>query len=645
MLIVNINVFYVPLTYLLCDHLQCRQPRLRSVRAVFQSDNRLLRGLARVTSGATDHSRTQNFQPSSGSAFSLVNSQKQAVVNRQRKPNEYSAVPSALNSSATHFQPIVLTPTGDVKRREMPKVPVMSDAEREQKVARKLEELKMNVRRNQLPSHLAADLERETPTTEAKFVSELKIGKVGEAKEGGSPRSRSGSGGQVGEGSPRALPPPAHMRQGYYQGHDVPMSPVKNGQFFYGGGGSEGHVMSPCHQRWGSDDAQYQGVFTSPVHSSPGQGQPDSMSPLGQFGQGYLPQQMAPQQPFPMATPFPFQVQLQQDPRTGFFQMIPVPMPSMPHGAMPVMQHTLGMMPAYSMPVIPTPSPPQPTQEHQYQTNNQSKQSRYRPQGDATEGRSHGVRGRIRSTKVHRLRTAKSGETDGEFDKGDDTMDRDSKQCLRLEEVDEGKNNSEEWSDLEMASDRRRRDWKSNLKRAKSGSHIDYQYNDVDTDDTSPPSAFSRTTYRSSLRLENGLSRSQPNIGGHQMAVYENGGSKKKLDCVSPDDLGSSPPPSPSWSKDSGVSGVNMKGSADPTLIERLLNGDNSMKQQKLMRVIHLIRDEFAFDGYMENGIEDLAMGEYLVVLDGTVWYLMYSFSDTLLYVGGTLLAGCFPEK
>ncbi|KAI0229700.1 hypothetical protein LSAT2_019857 [Lamellibrachia satsuma] len=326
---------------------------------------------------------------------------------------------------------------------------------------------------------------------------------------------------------------------------------------------------------------------------------------------GFLSQQMAPQQPYPMATPFPFQVQLQQDPRTGLFQMIPVPMPAMPH--------TPGMVPAYSMPVIPPPSPPQ--QEHQYQMNSQSKQSIYRPQADISEGRSRGVKGRLRSTKVHRLRTA--GE--GDFDKLND------ERCLRLSEVEEGREgrqggyyeNSEEGSDPEMTSNRRRRDRKSNLKRAKSGSHIDYQYSEIDID-ASPPSAFSRTTYRSSLRLENGLSHSQPNIGGHQMVVYDTGDTKlqqqKKLDCMSPDDLCSSPPPSPSWSKDSGVSGVNMKGSADATLMERLLNGDTVKHQQKLVRVIQLIRDEFAYDGYLENGIEDLAMAEYILSLGNLKW-------------------------
>ncbi|XP_069467503.1 kinase non-catalytic C-lobe domain-containing protein 1 [Ambystoma mexicanum] len=50
---------------------------------------------------------------------------------------------------------------------------------------------------------------------------------------------------------------------------------------------------------------------------------------------------------------------------------------------------------------------------------------------------------------------------------------------------------------------------------------------------------------------------------------------------------------------------------------------DSSSTQQKrtlcpsLERVVHCIQDEFAFDGYLENGVEDLAMGEYIVSLKG----------------------------
>jgi hypothetical protein len=69
---------------------------------------------------------------------------------------------------------------------------------------------------------------------------------------------------------------------------------------------------------------------------------------------------------------------------------------------------------------------------------------------------------------------------------------------------------------------------------------------------------------------------------------------------------------SPSPSKDSGVSGVNgVYKPPDPgSLMDRLLNSNTSLtQQQKMGRLVHLLREEFAFDGYMENGVEDINMG------------------------------------
>ena len=47
--------------------------------------------------------------------------------------------------------------------------------------------------------------------------------------------------------------------------------------------------------------------------------------------------------------------------------------------------------------------------------------------------------------------------------------------------------------------------------------------------------------------------------------------------------------------------------------MERLLAGD-TQRQQRLSKVIKFIRDEFAFDGFMENGIEEQAMGKFVIL-------------------------------
>ncbi|XP_023930063.1 protein very KIND isoform X2 [Lingula anatina] len=79
-----------------------------------------------------------------------------------------------------------------------------------------------------------------------------------------------------------------------------------------------------------------------------------------------------------------------------------------------------------------------------------------------------------------------------------------------------------------------------------------------------------------------------------------------------------SPVPSPSLSKDSGVSGLYRGFTGDPALMERLLGQDG--RQQQVGKVIHLIREEFAFDGYLENGVEDVAMADYVCSLANLKW-------------------------
>jgi hypothetical protein len=74
--------------------------------------------------------------------------------------------------------------------------------------------------------------------------------------------------------------------------------------------------------------------------------------------------------------------------------------------------------------------------------------------------------------------------------------------------------------------------------------------------------------------------------------------------------------PSPPLSKDSGVSGLILKsngGAVYPSLMDRLLNSDAMRRHEVLRKVVLLIREEFAFDGYMENGVEDLAMGKSML--------------------------------
>ncbi|XP_056385479.1 kinase non-catalytic C-lobe domain-containing protein 1 isoform X2 [Hyla sarda] len=53
---------------------------------------------------------------------------------------------------------------------------------------------------------------------------------------------------------------------------------------------------------------------------------------------------------------------------------------------------------------------------------------------------------------------------------------------------------------------------------------------------------------------------------------------------------------------------------------ETMVNGDLSPRKNMcspLQKVVNLLQEEFAFDGYLENGVEDIAMGEYIFALKG----------------------------
>ncbi|XP_066549409.1 kinase non-catalytic C-lobe domain-containing protein 1 isoform X2 [Amia ocellicauda] len=71
----------------------------------------------------------------------------------------------------------------------------------------------------------------------------------------------------------------------------------------------------------------------------------------------------------------------------------------------------------------------------------------------------------------------------------------------------------------------------------------------------------------------------------------------------------------------SGVTEVDEKvnssrGFPEDKAVKHLLSSSSLCQMNAcLLSVVHLIKEEFAFDGYLENGVEDLAMGEYILSL------------------------------
>ncbi|XP_046565908.1 uncharacterized protein LOC124274588 [Haliotis rubra] len=95
---------------------------------------------------------------------------------------------------------------------------------------------------------------------------------------------------------------------------------------------------------------------------------------------------------------------------------------------------------------------------------------------------------------------------------------------------------------------------------------------------------------------------------------------------VTNDDPNDSQTSSPSPSKDSGVSGVQVGTKAypytntDASLIDRLLSPESLHRQQVQGRVLQLVREGQGFDMLFEQNSEDCAMAEYITSLANLKW-------------------------
>ncbi|XP_046360617.2 kinase non-catalytic C-lobe domain-containing protein 1-like isoform X1 [Haliotis rufescens] len=93
---------------------------------------------------------------------------------------------------------------------------------------------------------------------------------------------------------------------------------------------------------------------------------------------------------------------------------------------------------------------------------------------------------------------------------------------------------------------------------------------------------------------------------------------------VTNDDSNASQTSSPSPSKDSGVSGVQVATKAypntDASLLDRLLSPESLHRQQVQGRVLQLVREGQGFDMLFEQNSEDCAMAEYITSLANLKW-------------------------
>ena len=297
--------------------LKSSKPKLMPVAEIFLRDAEMMRGLLRITGKHRLEHKENSISPPV-SAFSTLSASSSSQLHRSMSdtatsspPSSPSAkVPSAFSSTATHFTPIVLSEKDKNKPSE----------EKEKKVARSLKELKRNLLKNRQNMTLVQDIEQDaaqgdrsrsqTPGSKVRSKSTSSQPDLQQQTSGVSPHMT-----VLGQG------PSPHLMQNIPQQHAL----------------HHGYMSAPQlqHAQLLQQQQMYQtqaGMMQAQGMIPGGQmmmqpGQNPVLSPgMQQFGNPpYMASNMYPMQmPGVQNMQQGVQMQLQQDPRTGMFTLVPV---------------------------------------------------------------------------------------------------------------------------------------------------------------------------------------------------------------------------------------------------------------------------------------------------------------------------------
>lgn len=466
-------------------------------------------------------------------------------------------MPSAFTSSATHFKPIVLHKPGSTPPPEDEKKPQGTkeqSGDNDKEVVRKLKELKKNLMKHRQPVKDAEDekdnqKEQQTssvvkPSGDKKELSEVnkvKSGNVGSLdnllselqKQGNAPDTDSLAA-AIAQHLSKNL---QGAQQSNSKGKDVPQGPLLGSQVPMSTS-SAPHMNQMFNMQLNQQMSNF-----PPQYQQQLMGQTMTLPSVSQFGGAMMPG-------------YPMQVQLQQDPRTGLFQIVPVGVVTVSSapGSQANSDEFINMEDATRM-SDPGRSP-KPRAKHV-----SSDTSRNSPNTSTLPKHKQGRHGRTAKDLVQKTANIRS---------------------KNLQQQNLPSNSS-----LSGQKDYDSKRWSSNQ----------------DSDKLS--------SQNKAFNGESGHSSGQYNSLPRQQSVPHNMNSGEYHLLPQSQRIRSNTS-SPSPSKDSGVSGVNgVYKPPDPgSLMDRLLNSNTSLtQQQKMGRLVHLLREEFAFDGYMENGVEDINMG------------------------------------
>ena len=537
-----------------------------------------------------------------GGAFAPVPKKLSDKENTVPEPR----IPSAFSSPATHFKPIVLqqSKTGSTNQKPEPlkEEPVINKEEiktstpqkrtspdtsgdKDKEVVKKLKELKKNLMKHRQPT-LAKDIENEdkadskdsqsaSSTLSKKSTSGQK--KSGSSKSADRPRKRSTVGGEALDSLLKEI-----QKQGQVPDTNSLASAIA--QYLQGHLG-QGKKSESKH---GTTQQDLDMTVTSgQTKQSPAQALPNLNIPA-QYHSQLLGQTMTLPMQYGgnMFTGFP-QVQLQQDPVTGYIQLVPINILPVRPASTHSNAGSIHSNPQHGSLVSPalgsgSGKSPHPSPKFQNKLNqNDSFTSAISNKSDPSSNKSkippHGRTARDLVNKTANLRAKNLGRSSARS-----LLNVPDESCangLHKWKSDHALHSADRPDEFYSDGETVKRNLVANLHMGKTASLM---YDDMLLHHRSLAQYGVPSVYRSPEEI-------------HRQRTHSNSSS-------------------PSPSKDSGVSGMNSGGyrgyPGEASLMDRLLSNVNIKQQHSLGRIVHLLREEFAFDGYMENGVEDLAMGK-----------------------------------
>ncbi|WAR21994.1 KNDC1-like protein [Mya arenaria] len=661
----------------LADPNPAKRPELVDV-AKGEKENRSQKAQKEETPAPASVCTPSAFKPAGGSSFqpikpTAVGSNSSAFSSTgafcpiPKKPEPKKEVgepriPSAFSSPATHFKPIILQQTsgstnemasnnqesksGKVKETDKTSASKPSSAansqkkptavspdqsnDKEKEVVKKLKELKKNLMKHKQQPSMAKEIENEDAVTETSTPSKKSLPAIPK-KSSSSKSSEKSSKRRQSSGALEAL-----LKEIQKQGN-VPdtnslasaIAGVLKSHLHQGDSATKPHITNASDNQGKSTQELDMSVTSAQASLAQGQMLQNLNIPQ-QYHSQLVGQTMSlPMQHYGgnMITGLP-QFQFQQDPVTGFLQLVPV-------GVVPMRPQSVhsnsGSM--HSAPDLASPtgsgtmmkditSPDMSPKVY----HNQSDASNSSAIGDGSGTRvkvPHGRTAKDLVQKTANLRAKNVGRPSPSNLLGSPQQSNGGLSKWRSEHTLENKTEALFYSDSE---------------RAKHASYSSLSFNNkLSAGFVYDDSMVHQGSYRHPA-----IPRPQSQYG---QPHYRSPDDRHPLNSTT-----SSPSPS---THDSGIGGMNhgmyrgIGPGADISLMERLLSNVNVKQQKVLGKIVHLLREEFAFDGYMENGVEDLAMAEYILSLGMLKWETFKSaisekYSD--LYFHDTLLNNLYAS-